>query len=623
MKAAKKIPKPAAAASTKTSVIICGLLAVLTLALFWPVSSHDFINYDDPDYVSANPIVQAGVTAEGIKWAFTTTHSYNWHPITWISHMMDFQFLGSKPGTHHMMSVFIHVLNVLLLFILLRNATGAVSRSGFVAAIFALHPLHVESVAWACERKDVLSCLFGLGSILLYVEYMRRSNGVRAPKNFHYIASVALFALSLMSKPMLVTLPFVLLLLDFWPLGRMTNRATSQSANRASLTKIVMEKLPFLALTLLSSVVTYLAQRREGAVVELQYFPLTARLANAVVSYVRYMGKTVWPGGLTVYYEPPPQWPIAYIAGAAVILIVISAVAIWVRRSKPYVGLGWCWFLGTLVPVIGIVQVGAQAIADRYMYFPMIGLLIACAWGGTEMISRLPSGKRVLGVLGICLVITSFVYSREQIPNWRNSETVFRHAIAVSPTNAMAHVMLANTLGDQQRFEEAAEHYKQALQITPMFPEVHYNLGNIFVQQNRLAEAEAEYKAALQQEPNYLEAHANVAVVLSRLNRTEEAIEHERAGLKINPQQPDLLRNMAIDLITLRRFDEARESLSHAIEMQPSQPILYLLLGNTLAAQKNFQEAARQYSEALRLQPDLTEARQRLDALQRQHTLEN
>ncbi len=609
-------------------ILICLALAVVTFILFWPVKSHEFINYDDPDYVSANPATQAGLTWAGIKWAFTTTHSFNWHPLTWISHMLDFQFFGNNPGAHHLVSVFFHLANALLIFWLLQKMTGAIWRSAFVAAVFALHPLHVESVAWACERKDVLSTFFGLLAIWCYADFtaagkiVSRKSQIQNPKSkIRYGFSLLFFALSLLAKPMLVTLPFIFLLLDLWPLRRFPNleRADSKKDKApeflsSRLKSLVLEKVPFFALTIASSVATYIAQKKEGAVVQLEYFPMGARIANALVSYVRYLGKTFCPTDLTIYYEPRPHWDAWKVAGAALLLISASVAAVLWRRKRPYIFFGWFWFLGTLVPVIGLVQVGAQSIAERYMYVPMIGLSIALTWLVSEFHFRSEQFRKiVLGGISAAILIPTYIFSQQQIRHWKNSETIFRHALAVDPKNLMAHVMLANAFCDEQKFDEAELHYTEALKINFVYPEIHYNLGNLFVQKDKLDQAAAEFKIALEQNPNYIEAHANLAVVLSRQDKFDEAIAHEQTALQIDSRQPDLLRNMAIDFMNVRRFDEATEALTSAIALQPGEPTLYFLRGNSLAAQQKFDDAAENYSQALRLKPDFTEAQKRLE----------
>jgi protein O-mannosyl-transferase len=618
--------------SRAPELLIFAALALITFILFAPVRHHEFINYDDPDYIIANPIVQRGVTWEGIHWAFTSSHSYNWHPITWISHMSDVQFFGLNPGAHHLVSLFFHIANALLLFWLLRKTTNAIWPSALVAAVFAWHPLHVESVAWACERKDVLSTLFWLLTTIFYVRFVNAFKVHNLRFKVEYALALVCFALGLMSKPMLVTLPFVLLLLDFWPLGRApvfsvqcsvfsrarpkseyrtVNRDGALGQTRPTTRLLLLEKIPFFALTAASSVITFLVQRKEGAVVNFEQLPLDARLANAIVSYVRYIGKTVWPTDLIIYNQPM-SWSALQVTLAVVLILLFSAGAIFLARKQPFIFVGWFWFIGTLVPVIGIVQVGAQAIADRYMYVPMIGLSIAIIWPLAEATRRSRFSKIALcGIAGVALTAFFFISSK-QIRYWRNSETVFAHAVSVDPNNVVARVMLANSLLEQQQFNKAEEHFKAALALNPNFPEVHFNLGNLFMHQQKTAEAIAEYESALRKNPDYAEAHANLAVALGMQNRLVEAIAHYEKSLALQPQQPDLLRNLALDLMNLRRFDEATARLQRALELDSSDAMACFLLGNAHLAQRNPGEAAKWYSRAVELKPDFAEARERL-----------
>src|ERR1051326_2205979 len=364
----------APARGRREQILICLSLLGLIIAVYWPVARFNFVNYDDPEYVSENPHVQTGLSVVNVAWAFRTTFFENWHPLTWLSYLLDYQIFGLKPGAFHLVNLFFHGMNTLLLFAILNRITGARWPSAFVAVIFGLHPLHVESVAWVAERKDVLSVFFGLLTIWAYVRYTERPKAKGGP----YLAALLFFALSLMAKPMLVTLPFILLLLDFWPLGRMVNRSAIKDSLR-----LVLEKGPFFALTGVSCVVTYLAQHQ--AVATVAGLSMGKRLANAFVSYVRYVGKTFWPVDLAVFYPHPGQWPYWQVIGSVLVLGIITLLVFRVRRERPYLLVGWLWFLGTLVPVIGLVQVGWQSLADRYTYFPLIGLLIIIGWGAKDL----------------------------------------------------------------------------------------------------------------------------------------------------------------------------------------------------------------------------------------------
>lgn len=596
-------------------IFVLAVLVLVTALLFWPVRQHDFINYDDPDYITANPIVQNALTAEGIKWAFASSHSYNWHPITWVSHMMDVQFFGMDPGKHHLASLAWHILNALLLFWLLRQATKSLWASAMIAAVFAWHPLHVESVAWACERKDVLSTFFWLLTTIFYVRHVHRSQLPGARSHSNYVLALTCFALGLMSKPMLVTLPFTLLLLDYWPLKRISNPFHYRTLKSEKASRLLWEKLPFFVLTIASCIITYLAQRKEGAVVDLQHLPLGARFANAIVSYARYIGKTLIPSDLSIHYQPV-QWSATQVVIALALVLLFSAAALWLARDQPFIFVGWFWFIGTLIPVIGIVQVGAQAIADRYMYVPMIGLSIAIVWPFVHWARRRERLSIVFAGIAVACLVGNLLASSRQIRHWRNSQTIFEHAIAVDPTNVVARVMLANTLLAQERFADAQVHFEKALEANPNFPEVHFNLGNLFVQANRVPEAIAAYEKALELNPTYPEAHANLGVALGMERRFEEAIAHYEKSLELQPLQPDLLRNLALDLIQLGRLAEADATLQRALEIDPSDATAHFLLGTVYQARGQTQEALTRYERALALRPEFAEARERLMALQ-------
>jgi hypothetical protein len=394
------------------SLCIYLTLALATLAVFWQVLGHDFVNYDDPDYVYRNPNVQSGITLSSIKWAFTTGHAANWHPLTWLSHMLDWQLFGDNPGWHHLTNLFLHIANTLLLFAVLKRMTNALWRSAFVAAAFALHPLHVESVAWVAERKDVLSTLFWMLTIAAYLRYLER------PGTGRYLLTLLIFALGLMAKPMLVTLPFVLLLLDYWPLGRFqfgqivksVGQQSRKSLNAFSHWKLsrhlLLEKVPLFALSAISSIVTFLVQRTAGAVTSVETLPLKLRIANTFVSYLTYIQKMVWPSRLAMFYPYPDKTDLIWQTVVfALLLLIISLGVIWLMRRRRYLLTGWLWYLGTLVPVIGLVQVGDQALADRYTYVPLTGLFIIIAWGVPDLIAKWRFRKHALAASAIAVLL--------------------------------------------------------------------------------------------------------------------------------------------------------------------------------------------------------------------------
>jgi protein O-mannosyl-transferase len=534
------------------------LLALATLAVFWPVTGHDFLSLDDQEYVTANAHVQGGPTWDNVSWALTTGHASNWHPVTWLSHALDCQLFGLKAGAHHLVSVGFHVANTLLVFLLFRRMTGALWRSAFVAALFALHPLHVESVAWVSERKDVLSTFFWNLALLMYVRYVEQSE-VQNPKpkveglaarqhpssktrhaprftvycSRFYILSLLLFALSLMSKPMAVSLPFVLLLLDFWPLRRF--EPATLNAQRSTLWKLLLEKLPFFALAAVAGVITFVVQKTGGAVADSVL--LGVRLGNTPVSYVRYIGKMFWPENLSILYLHPGRWPAWEVAASTLLLLFISSAALVLSRRRPYLAVGWFWFLGTLVPAIGLVQVGIQAMADRYTYVPFIGLFILLAWGIGEVV---PAGrwqtKGLAGSPGLVLVACAFLTAR-QIRYWRDSETLFGHALQVAPDNFILHNVLGAYLSSKGRYHEAISHFQEALRLRPEIPnpEGHNNLGYALASIGRSDEAIQHYREAIRLMPSYPNPHNNLGIVLAKQKQFDDAISEFQEAFKLDP----------------------------------------------------------------------------------------
>ncbi|HAO80007.1 MAG TPA: hypothetical protein DCQ92_13755, partial [Verrucomicrobia subdivision 3 bacterium] len=473
--------------------LITLLLAFATLVVFLPAGSYQFVNYDDTDYVTENPFVKNGLNGTDIKWAFTAFHAGNWHPLTWISHMADCQFFGLNAGAHHFVSVLFHAMNAALLFTLLLRLTGKIWPCAFIAALFAWHPLHVESVAWISERKDVLSTFFALLALLSYAKYVEASK-VQSPKSKVYFAwSLLAFALGLLAKPMLVTLPFVLLLLDFWPLERF-----SFSAFRFSL---LSEKIPFFLLTAISCVVTFLAQRQGEAVVSLAKVSLRYRLENAPIAVVDYLLKLFWPADLCAIYPMLEKIPALQVTVSVAALIFISAAAWRWRNSKPYFLIGWLWFLGTLVPVIGLVQVGGAAMADRYTYIPSIGFFVAVVFLARDFAVRFQIPKFAVATPSILLLAGCIFATEKQLRFWRDSETLFRRTLAVTQNNDIALVNLGVALEAQNRLDEALAVYRQAAKLETGRYQLHNNLGSILDKLGRHAESLAEYREAIRLRP--------------------------------------------------------------------------------------------------------------------------
>lgn len=491
------------------------------LVVFWQSADHEFVNFDDELYVTRNSHVQAGLTYQGLVWALTTTHVGNWHPLTWLSHMLDCELYGLNPGGHHFTNLLLHIANTLLLFMVLKRMTGALRRSAFVAALFALHPLHVESVAWVAERKDVLSTFFWMLTMGVYVRYVER------PGLNRYLLVLLSFALGLMAKPMLVTLPFVLLLLDYWPLGRFQFRQSSDDSNsqshesinfsnqRSLIFRLVLEKAPFFALAAVSGVVTFFVQQGGGAVRSLYVFPLDIRIANAMVSYVSYIEKMIWPHHLAVFYPHPGMLPMWQIAGAGLLLVCISVLVVRAARRHPYLLTGWLWYLGTLVPVIGLVQVGSHAMADRYTYVPLIGLFIMIAWGSCDISERWRYRKIVLAISTGVLLCASMISTGSQVRYWQNSVALFEHTLDVTANNWLAHNNMGIALARRGKFDEAIAHYSETLRIKPDYAPAYSNLGIVFAVQEKAEEAIAHFRKALQINPDYTAARKNLEVALA------------------------------------------------------------------------------------------------------------
>ncbi len=465
------------------------LLVLVTVAIYWPVMRHDFINYDDNVYVTADVHVQNGLTLENIKWACCNPVSNNWHPLTVWSHMADCQLFGLKPWGHHLTSVLLHALNTVLVFLFLRSMTGAFWRSAMVAALFGLHPLHVESVAWVAGRKDVLSTCFGLLSLVFYACYGRKrlavedqnlkAQGVPAPRPLDYLLALIFFALGLMSKPMLVTWPFVMLLLDYWPLERF---------KRKSAWRLVTEKTPFFALAVAASVVTFVVQKRGGSVLAAEALPLGVRSGNALISYCRYLGKLFWPTDLAVFYPHPGHWPLERVVLAGGLIVGLSVLFFVQRRRYPFLLMGWLWFCGTLVPVIGLVQMGLQAMADRYSYIPSLGVLVIAVWGVNELTESWHYRVVALSVAGAAAIVLCLALTRQQLGHWKDSEALFRHALEVTENNYLARLNLGSALDEKGQVDEAIREFQEAIRLKPNYAQAHNNLGVAIVKKGQLDE---------------------------------------------------------------------------------------------------------------------------------------
>ncbi|PYK83237.1 MAG: hypothetical protein DME37_00600 [Verrucomicrobia bacterium] len=584
---------------------ICISLAVLTWVVFGQLLQYDFINYDDPRYVYENTNITKGLTIGGIAWAFTHIHSMNWHPLTTISHMLDCQLYGLKPGAHHFTNVLLHsIVAILLLLVLQRmtggpSGTGSIWRSAFVAAVFAIHPLRVESVAWIAERKDVLSGVFFMLTLLTYFRYVRvRSIG-------HYLTVLFMFALGLMCKPMLVTLPFVLLVLDYWPLGRIRGQKSDVSGHE-NLVMLVVEKIPLVGLSAISSVVTFLAQR--GAVGWTEQLPVLARINNAVVTYAAYMWQMLWPVKLAVFYpHPESRLPLWEIILCLLLLIGITAAAVVLRKSRPYFITGWLWYLGMLVPVIGLVQVGWQGRADRYTYLPQIGLYIAITWGIADVTAAWRWQREIL-TAGTAIVVGLLSWRASvQASYWRDSETLFTHALAVTSNNDVAENNLGIVFLQKGNLDEAISLLQAAVDLRPENSPAHENLAKALLQKGQVTDALVHYRRLLELQPDNIEVHNIVGTVLIQQGQAREAVEEWQKVLAIQPDNGNAMSNLAWVFATspddsLRDGAKAVQLAEQAMRISGGRiPIIFRTLAAAYAENGRFSEAIQTAQRGIEL----------------------
>lgn len=566
-------------------------MALGTAALFASVRNFTFINFDDDVFVFANDKVSRGFSWEGVKWAFLAADIDYWRPLSWLSHMLDVELFGLRAGGHHLTSVILHSANATLLFLALRRLTGRLAPSLLAAALFAWHPLHVESVAWVAERKDVLCAFFWFLGLWCYAGYCE------APSRKRFAAVAGCLALGLMSKPMILTFPFLLLLLDVWPLRRAEFAGDWREFARR-LGPLAMEKLPLFALVAVATVATYIAQRNVGAMMSEEVHPLAARLANAPVSYARYLGLSIWPADLAILYPMPRAWALWQVAGALGLLAAVTWGCVRRLGSQPWLAVGWFWFLGTLVPVIGLVQVGNQSIADRYTYVPLAGLFVALAWSLDELRAKRPAWSPSLVAVAVLALALCVVRTLRQLPHWRDGISIFEQAVRVTRDNFVAMTNLGNNLARVGQQQRAIDLYQQALRVSPTNAETHYNLASSLAETGQPQAAEQHYREALREHPGHAMAHNNLANLLSDSGRVPEAIQHYEESLRLKPSNLEARFNYGITLADAGKPTEAIAQFEAAVRLQPAFTRARLQLV-TLYAGLGKADAARAHNDAL------------------------
>jgi len=607
-------------------------LTIVIATVYYQVPGLDFVNLDDGIYVAENTHVQAGLTLDSLTWAFSLNDSSYWHPITWLSHMLDCQLFGLNPGMHHLVNLIIHLANSFLLLLILKRTTGSLWQSSLVAAMFALHPLNVESVAWVASRKNVLSTLFLMLTLWTYVRY------TQGPTMGKYLLVLLSFVLGLMTKPMLVTVPFLLLVLDYWPLGRFPagrwgycgnsegTASTMTVSGTEHSSRLVLEKVPLLIFSMLSIYVTSLAAKLSGTMIPTEAVPMNLRIANGLVSYVAYVAKMAWPKDLAIFYPYPAVVPLWHAVAAACVLTAVSAFIFRGWRKTPYLVTGWLWYLGTLVPVIGLKQVGLwPAMADRFAYVPLIGIFIIIAWGSPPLVAGLRY-RRIFLTLAAGTVLSVFmILTWIQLHYWKNSSALFQHALRVTSNNHLAHNNLGNVLARQGKTEEAIGHFARALQMRPYFPNAHNNLGKALARQGKTEEAIGHYLKALQLKPNLPEAHNNLTKALQlkpdfagahnnlgnifeRQGKTNEALYHYSMAIQLNPDFGDAYFNFGTLLAQQGKSREAIAQFSQALQVEPDFAEAHNSLGALLARQGELSRAIEHFREALRIRPDFKKA---------------
>lgn len=591
--------------NTSRVSLICLLLVLANITVYYQVYTFDFVNYDDPEYVQQNQNIKNGITSESLKWAFTTGYACFWHPLTWISHMLDYQLFGADSAGHHLTSLIFHIVNTLLLFLVLKQMTKVIWPSAFVAALFALHPLHIESVAWVSERKDVLSTFFWFLTMWAYVRYTHH------PRITVYLLMIVFFVLGLMSKPMLVTLPFVFLLLDYWPLSRIRFK-NENMRGEYSLPRLVTEKVPLFAIALTACAAAYIAQKAGRAIPSGESYTLPIRLANAAISYIQYIVKMVWPVNLAMFYpHPGKDISFLYAAASALLLLVVTVIVLRFSRNHRYLLTGWLWYIGALVPVIGIVQVGRHAMADRYTYVTMTGLFIIIAWGIPDLLEKLPHKKIILWTFSLIVLSVLAVSAHLQTRCWRDNITLCENALEVTDENYRAHFCISLSLIEQDRLDEAIWHCNEAIRINPDCYEAYNNLGVALCGAGRFDDAIRTYKTVIEREPDLAISHGNLASILESRGAYSEAAEHCRIALETMDTIP-IRKILASALLHLARYDEAIIEYRKILTAAPDDAGVLVDLGCALARSGKYEQAISVSDDALQIDPNFANAHMNL-----------
>ena len=599
---------------------ICLLLALATLAVYFPVSHYGFVDYDDSGYFFENPHVLTGLTGPNIEWAFTSGEDANWHPLTWLSLMLDATLFRPGPAAPHLTNVLLHMANSILLFLVFLRMTGAIWRSAAVAMLFAIHPLHVESVAWISERKDVLSGFFGLLALLCYARYVELLHSNRDPQAAasrqspwtFYGLSLFFLGCGLMSKPMLVTLPCVLLLLDYWPLQRFV---ASGAANASTLQHILIEKIPFFLLTAVASAVTFVVQRNGNAVIPLSVIPMDARIGNVFVSYARYIGKIFCPIDLAAVYPYHGYWPGFIVYLSLVLFAGLCILAFDKRKKFPWLLTGWFWFAGMLVPVIGLVQVGETAMADRYAYLPMVGILILAVWGVGEVCLAWHPPRPLLFALSVLLLVACALRAHDQVRVWKDDESLFGHTLEVTKNNYIAELDMGFWYSKNGNVKKALEYYDRAGKIAPNDPTALFNIGNAFARLHDWPEAIGNYERSLKVRPDQADVLDNLGIALAQSKQLTNAIACFNAALKLKPDFADAQNNLGSALFIQGNYVEAARAFYAALQNSPYNAEFAVNLGDTLVRLGNKSAAAQCYQQALQLEPDNQAVQKKLQAL--------